>query len=120
MKIEFLLKALHYDIRRGPHSVGSHVRDAAAYVCWAFGRAYCNEDMKNILDQLAPHLLTVACYDREVSDGYYFMHEFFSQICESFNWYVCSYDHFFVHLRLIAGEPLQLLFKRMLEDKEIT
>jgi hypothetical protein len=42
------------------------VRDAAAYVCWAFGRAYYHTDMRNILEQLAPHLLTVACYDREV------------------------------------------------------
>lgn len=57
---------MHYDIRRGPHSVGSHVRDAAAYVCWAFGRAYHHTDMREILKQLAPHLLTVACYDREV------------------------------------------------------
>ncbi|KAK4803453.1 hypothetical protein SAY86_003270 [Trapa natans] len=65
--VPLVVKALHYDIRRGPHSVGSHVRDAAAYVCWAFGRAYCHQDMKNILDQLAPHLLTVACYDREVN-----------------------------------------------------
>lgn len=61
-----IVQALHYDVRRGPHSVGSHVRDAAAYVCWAFGRAYYHEEMKNILEQLAPHLLTVACYDREV------------------------------------------------------
>ncbi|GMP61852.1 hypothetical protein CsSME_00024154 [Camellia sinensis var. sinensis] len=59
--------ALQYDIRRGPHSVGSHVRDAAAYVCWAFGRAYYHTDMKSVLEQLAPHLLTVACYDREVN-----------------------------------------------------
>lgn len=61
------LQALHYDVRRGPHSIGSHVRDAAAYVCWAFGRAYTNFDMKAVLQQLAPHLLTVACYDREAS-----------------------------------------------------
>ncbi|XP_015055533.1 tubulin-folding cofactor D [Solanum pennellii] len=65
--IPVVIKALHYDIRRGPHSIGSHVRDAAAYVCWAFGRAYCHADMKSILQQLAPHLLTVACYDREVN-----------------------------------------------------
>lgn len=61
------LQALHYDIRRGPHSVGSHVRDAAAYVCWAFGRAYYHLDMRSVLDTLAPHLLIVACYDREVA-----------------------------------------------------
>ncbi|KAI9126819.1 hypothetical protein K1719_002415 [Acacia pycnantha] len=65
--VPFIVKALHYDVRRGPHSVGSHVRDAAAYVCWAFGRAYYHEEMKNILEHLAPHLLTVACYDREVN-----------------------------------------------------
>ncbi|KAJ6722729.1 BETA-TUBULIN COFACTOR D [Salix koriyanagi] len=65
--VPYVVKALHYDIRRGPHSVGSHVRDAAAYVCWAFGRAYYHIDMRNVLEQLAPHLLTVACYDREVN-----------------------------------------------------
>ncbi|KAH6812160.1 ARM repeat superfamily protein [Perilla frutescens var. frutescens] len=65
--VPVIIKALHYDIRRGPHSVGSHVRDAAAYVCWAFGRAYYNRDMKNVLEHVAPHLLTVACYDREVN-----------------------------------------------------
>ncbi|XP_057805540.1 tubulin-folding cofactor D [Salvia miltiorrhiza] len=65
--VPVIIKALHYDIRRGPHSVGSHVRDAAAYVCWAFGRAYNHRDMKNVLEQIAPHLLTVACYDREVN-----------------------------------------------------
>ncbi|KAH9627452.1 hypothetical protein KSS87_006143 [Heliosperma pusillum] len=65
--VHVVAKALHYDIRRGPHSVGAHVRDAAAYVCWAFGRAYYHTDMRSILEQLAPHLLTVACYDREVN-----------------------------------------------------
>ncbi|XP_047319767.1 tubulin-folding cofactor D [Impatiens glandulifera] len=65
--VPVVIKALHYDIRRGPHSVGSHVRDAAAYVCWAFGRAYLHRDMRSILEDLAPHLLTVACYDREVN-----------------------------------------------------
>jgi len=63
---KFHLQALHYDVRRGPHSVGSHVRDAAAYVCWAFGRAYSHKDMKNVLDQLAPDLLIVGSFDREV------------------------------------------------------
>ncbi|KAI5401634.1 tubulin-folding cofactor D isoform X1 [Lathyrus oleraceus] len=65
--VPVVLKALHYDVRRGPYSVGSNVRDAAAYVCWAFGRAYYHSDMRNILEELAPHLLTVACYDREVN-----------------------------------------------------
>ncbi|XP_008812353.2 tubulin-folding cofactor D isoform X2 [Phoenix dactylifera] len=65
--VPVITEALHYDIRRGSHSIGSHVRDAAAYVCWAFGRAYSSSDMKGILEQLAPHLLIVACYDREVN-----------------------------------------------------
>ncbi|KAL1295820.1 hypothetical protein HN51_056648 [Arachis hypogaea] len=65
--VPVVVKALHYDVRRGPHSVGSHVRDAAAYVCWAFGRSYYHADMRSILEHLAPHLLTVACYDREVN-----------------------------------------------------
>ncbi|CAN6460921.1 unnamed protein product [Victoria cruziana] len=65
--IPVIEKALHYDIRKGPHSIGSHVRDAAAYVCWAFGRAYFHADMKSVLESLAPHLLAIACYDREVN-----------------------------------------------------
>lgn len=47
------------------------MRDAAAYVCWAFGRAYYHTDMKSVLEELAPHLLAVACYDREVIKGIY-------------------------------------------------
>lgn len=60
------LQALHYDVRRGPHSVGSHVRDAAAYVTWAFARAYSSVLLKEHLREIAPALLTIACYDREV------------------------------------------------------
>ena len=42
------------------------MRDAAAYVCWAFARAYEKEAMAEAARQLAPALLAVACYDREV------------------------------------------------------
>lgn len=59
--------ALLYDVRRGPHSIGAHVRDAAAYVCWAFARAYAPELMASSVDVLAAALLAVACYDREVN-----------------------------------------------------
>ncbi|KAL2632493.1 hypothetical protein R1flu_003972 [Riccia fluitans] len=65
--VPVIIKALHYDVRKGPHSVGSHVRDAAAYVCWAFARAYSSTLMKNHFQKLAPALLTIACYDREVN-----------------------------------------------------
>jgi len=51
-------------------SVGAHVRDAAAYVCWAFARAYTAADMLESIAVLAPALLVTACYDREVSFGY--------------------------------------------------
>ena len=35
-----LLKALVYDERKGSYSVGSHIRDAACYVCWSLARAF--------------------------------------------------------------------------------
>ena len=47
-------------------SVGAHVRDAAAYVCWAFARAYTAVDLADSITVLAPALLVTACYDREV------------------------------------------------------
>ena len=50
----------------GKCSVGAHVRDAAAYVCWAFARAYPPAVLDEVLKALAPELMTVACYDREV------------------------------------------------------
>ncbi len=50
-------------------SVGAHVRDAAAYVCWAFARAYTAADMLESIAVLAPALLVTACYDREVGFG---------------------------------------------------
>eukprot|EP00899_Mesostigma_viride_P006535 jgi/Mesvir1/15883/Mv02791-RA.1 len=65
--VPVVVKALHYDVRRGPHSVGSHVRDAAAYVCWSFARAYAPDVMGAHLRVLAPALLTIAVYDREVN-----------------------------------------------------
>eukprot|EP00967_Tisochrysis_lutea_P059422 scaffold75744_cov21-Tisochrysis_lutea.AAC.9 len=52
---------------RGPHSIGAHVRDAAAYVCWAFARAYEPHLLAGHVDQFASTLLTVACYDREIN-----------------------------------------------------
>ena len=47
-------------------SVGAHVRDAAAYVCWAFARAYTAQELAPSIPLLAPSLLVTACYDREV------------------------------------------------------
>jgi len=64
---ELLQQALAYDVRRGPHSVGAHVRDAAAYVCWALARAYEPGQLHGCVTALAGSLLVVACYDREVN-----------------------------------------------------
>ena len=41
--VPLVTRALLFDQRRGAHSVGAHVRDAACYVCWAFARAYSPE-----------------------------------------------------------------------------
>lgn len=65
--VPLVSKALHYEERRGPHSVGGHVRDSAAYVCWAFARAYKPEAMADCLPVLTPALLMASCYDRDVS-----------------------------------------------------
>ena len=50
--VPHVAEALTYDVRRGPHSVGAHVRDAAAYVCWAFARAYAPEALAAALTPL--------------------------------------------------------------------
>ena len=42
------------------------MRDAAAYVCWAFARAYTAHELAPSIQLLAPSLLVTACYDREV------------------------------------------------------
>ncbi|KAF6263485.1 armadillo-type protein [Scenedesmus sp. NREL 46B-D3] len=62
-----LQQALAYDVRRGPCSVGAHVRDAAAYVCWALARAYEPQQLSACVAELSASLLTMACYDREVN-----------------------------------------------------
>lgn len=58
---------LTYDVRRGYTSVGTNVRDAASYVCWALARTQSRDNMVSALQTLAPVLMTTACYDREVN-----------------------------------------------------
>ena len=62
--IEFITKALVYDEKRGSFSVGSHIRDAACYVCWAFARAYEPDVLKPFVQDLASNLLIVTVFDR--------------------------------------------------------
>ena len=51
--VPIVLKALLYDERRGSYSVGSHVRDAACYVCWAFARAYEPKEIAPYVNKIA-------------------------------------------------------------------
>jgi len=62
-----ILTALVYDEKKGSFSVGSHIRDAACYVCWAFARAYDPLILKPYVASIANGLLIVACFDREVN-----------------------------------------------------
>ena len=51
--VPVVLKALSYDERLGMYSIGSHVRDAACYVCWSFARAYEPEELKPYVNTIA-------------------------------------------------------------------
>ncbi|XP_078610287.1 tubulin-specific chaperone D-like [Branchiostoma floridae x Branchiostoma japonicum] len=65
--VPVMLKALTYSEKRAAYSVGSHVRDAACYVCWAFARAYEPEEIKPYVQQIASALIITAVADREVN-----------------------------------------------------
>ncbi|CAH2292057.1 tubulin-specific chaperone D [Pelobates cultripes] len=65
--VPVILKALVYDEKRGACSVGSNVRDAACYVCWAFARAYDPLEMTPFVNQIASALLVAAVFDRDVN-----------------------------------------------------
>lgn len=65
--VKVLDKALIYDVNRGTHTVGSHVRDAACYAVWSFARAYSPEIMKPHVHTLSTKLIIVSLFDREVN-----------------------------------------------------
>eukprot|EP00958_Prasinococcus_capsulatus_P008944 scaffold879_cov410-Prasinococcus_capsulatus_cf.AAC.29 len=65
--VPHVVRALLFDMRRGSHSVGAGVRDAAAYVCWAFARAYAPGDIAPHVETLAPTLMVATLFDREVN-----------------------------------------------------
>ncbi|KAJ7288359.1 TBCD protein [Mycena rebaudengoi] len=64
--IGWLSKALYFDLRKGAHSIGSSVRDAASYVLWALARAQDPSALASHAGDLARRLVTVALYDREI------------------------------------------------------
>ncbi|CAG8433293.1 13041_t:CDS:10 [Ambispora gerdemannii] len=65
--ITWVSKALKFDLKRGSYSIGSHVRDAACYVCWSFARAYAPEVLAPYVAELANSLVVVSVFDREVN-----------------------------------------------------
>ncbi|KAG1226647.1 hypothetical protein G6F35_002844 [Rhizopus arrhizus] len=65
--IPWIIKGLKFDIKRGSHSIGAHVRDACCYVCWAFARAYAPEIIKPFVKEIAQNLVVVSVFDREIN-----------------------------------------------------
>jgi hypothetical protein len=68
LKLNFrsLLQALYFDVRKGAHSVGSSVRDAASYVVWSLARSQDASTMRPYALELARRLVAVSVYDREI------------------------------------------------------
>ncbi|KAI8636410.1 tubulin folding cofactor D C terminal-domain-containing protein [Parasitella parasitica] len=65
--IPWILKGLKFDLKRGSHSIGAHVRDACCYVCWAFARAYAPEIIQPFVGEIAQNLVIVSVFDREIN-----------------------------------------------------
>lgn len=53
-------------MRKGAHSIGSNVRDAASYALWALARSQNHSALVPHANNLAQRLATVALYDREI------------------------------------------------------
>ncbi|TFK52538.1 TBCD protein [Heliocybe sulcata] len=64
--VTWLSQALSFDVRKGSHSVGSNVRDAATYVLWSLARAQSVSALAPLAEGLAKKLVTVSLFDREV------------------------------------------------------
>ncbi|XP_073092277.1 tubulin-specific chaperone D isoform X3 [Manis javanica] len=65
--VAVILKALTYEEKRGACSVGTNVRDAACYVCWAFARAYEPQELKPFVAAISSTLVIAAVFDRSVN-----------------------------------------------------
>lgn len=60
-------RASAFDVRRGAHSVGAHVRDAACYIVWAIARAYTSEDVSAHAVSIWRTMIPTCLFDREVN-----------------------------------------------------
>jgi hypothetical protein len=65
--VPVVVRAIGYDVRRGQHSVGTHVRDASCYVCWAFARAYAPSVLMPHVQELSVALVLTSLFDREIN-----------------------------------------------------
>ncbi|EED95613.1 tubulin-specific chaperone d, partial [Thalassiosira pseudonana CCMP1335] len=65
--VPIVVQSIRYDVRRGQHSVGAHVRDAACYTCWAFARAYAPAVLRPHVKELSVALVLSSLFDREVN-----------------------------------------------------
>ena len=65
--VPIVSSALHFDILKGQHGIGSHVRDSASYVCWSFARAYAPNVMSSYVSDLSVSMLTAILFDREIN-----------------------------------------------------
>ena len=62
-----LIPAILFDVRKGPTSVGSHVREAACYTYWAFARAYSPAVLKLHVARMSQSLVLASLFDREIN-----------------------------------------------------
>ncbi|CAG2108363.1 unnamed protein product [Medioppia subpectinata] len=65
--IDVVQKALLFDEMKGLCSIGSNVRRAACHVCWSLSHAYKTIFIKEFVHRLAPTLVCVVCFDRELN-----------------------------------------------------
>ncbi|XP_052408578.1 tubulin-specific chaperone D [Carassius gibelio] len=65
--VPLIIKALTYDEKRGACSLGSNVRDAACYVCWAFARAYEPSALEPYVNQISSALVIATVFDRNIT-----------------------------------------------------
>ncbi|CCG82037.1 Tubulin-folding cofactor D [Taphrina deformans PYCC 5710] len=59
--------ALRFDIKKGSHSIGTSVRDAACYTMWSILRCYRTDLLQPFGSAIANALIVVALFDREIS-----------------------------------------------------
>ncbi|GAA6060441.1 hypothetical protein JCM10212_000034 [Sporobolomyces blumeae] len=65
--LEGVMQALLFDRRRNMQTIGTSVRDSAAYVLWSLARTLTPAEVQPFAQRLAERLVCVALFDREVS-----------------------------------------------------